>query len=357
MKRWVRWSLWMLLGTGIVAVIAWRLSANKKSAAAEIEKETAAISFSVSASYVRDTTFTNQSSFQGTVEAAGIVTLFSETDGKLLRFPVQRGQRVQQGQMLGSVDRSIKISSSRINEVNYEKARSEYNRLSELLAENNASRVEVENARVQMETYAAQLAISKKQVAQTVITAPVTGVVVEKKANEGDYVQPGGELAVIAELKTVIARIYVPELSIVNVKKGGAVSLTVDAFPGQRFFGVVKAILPVANEVKAFPVDVLVQNPSLQLMAGMSVSAVFPATRSQTALIIPRTALTGDLTRPAVFVIDANKTPRRVKIETGQDFGTAIEVKKGLAKGDVVITSGQANIEPGKILKSYTLNP
>jgi multidrug efflux pump subunit AcrA (membrane-fusion protein) len=105
--------------------------------------------------------------------------------------------------------------------------------------------------------------------------------------------------------------------------------------------GKIKTIIPLANEAKAFPVEIEIPNNKITpLMSGMNVSVHFNEDLFAKALSIPRTALLRDVKGNYVYVLDAGKKPLRKMVVPGRDIGTAVEIKAGLAKGDMVISSG-----------------
>ncbi len=371
MKKGLRIAIWVAVILIAVSLVAFTLISNKERATDDINKELVAVPFTVKASYVKEETFTDDATFRGSTEAKNILTIYSEADGKLISSAIEKGRFLNKGQVVGSIDRAIRSATNQINYIAYEKAQSDYNiakanvnRYEALLKENNATAVEAENARqqltaaeLQLKTYQQQISISQKQIGQTVIVSPASGIVIEKKANQGDYIQPGSPIGIIADLSTVIVKIFIPETFIAKLKNGTAVFVEADVYPGITFKGIIKNIIPVANETKAFPVEIEIANNKPQkLMAGMSVSANFKPTTSITALTVPRTAIVGDLAKPSVYLIDSSKKPRLTAVSIGRDFGTTIEIKSGLKKGDIAITSGQSNIEPGKELKDYKIS-
>jgi len=370
MKRIIKISMWAGALLAAIAIVAFTLIGNKDKANAEINKELVAVPFTVTAAYVTEASFSDNATFRGSVEAKNIVTIYSEADGKLVFSAIERGKVFRKGELIGSIDKAIREANNQINSIGLDKAKLDYanaktnaNRYEALVKENNASEVEVENARLQLNAASLQLStlqqqihISKKQVGQTQIFAPASGIVIEKKANASDYVQPGTPLGIIADLNTVIVKVFIPESYIPKIKAGNSVSLFADVYPNTVFSGTIKHIIPVANEAKAFPVEIeLFNNKPHKLMAGMSMNVSFTANKSITVLTIPRTSIVGDFSKPSVYRIDADKKPMITPIKIGRDFGTSVEVIEGLHKNEIVVTAGQSNIEKGKILSNYKI--
>lgn len=373
MKKGIKIALWSAGFIVLCTLITCKLLKNQETAKVEIEKELKPIPYGVIASYVKSENVNNAQTFRGSIEAKSIVQIFSEADGKIEKLYIEKGAIVVKGQELGTIDPTIRNASNQINAISITKANEDYNvakknydRYQALLKENNASIVEVENAKqqlnateIQLKTLEQQLAISKRQLQEVRFIAPINGIVIDKKVFNGDYVQPGTILGSIADLNTVIVKIYVPETFVINLKIGSSVKVNADVFPDIQFLGQIKNIIPVANEAKAYPIEIEIpnNNKSHLLFAGMSVTASFANTcNNKTFISIPRTALTTEKDKTFVFVILKNKKIEKRTITLGVNYGTQVQVLEGLQLGELVISNGQNNVEPGKVLANYTVS-
>ena len=333
----------------ISAVVWYRLSANQDAAQNEIKQELKTVGYSARAAIVREISFSDTFNYRGTVEAGKIITLTSETDGKLVFFAGEKGKEVSKGSVLAKIDKSTRLSSFQISTDTYEKSKSDYTKLKELLASGNASGMEVENAKLQMQNAASQLNISRKQVSQTLVLAPETGTIIDKKVNQGEYVSAGSPLGLMACLDKVLVNIFVMENDVALLKKGMQVVVHADAYPGTLYTGKITAIIPVASAAKTFPVEIsIVNNKKQRLLAGMTVAVILDPDKKSKALVIPRTALTGDKNQAAVYLIHHSNQPVKTPILLGKTYDTYLAVSQGLKAGDTVMTSGLLNVEPGK---------
>ncbi|MDP4208173.1 MAG: efflux RND transporter periplasmic adaptor subunit [Bacteroidota bacterium] len=350
----------LLIGVSVLLVtsgwIWYQLSKNHDAVQNEIKQELKTIGYAAQAAIVKEISFSDAYHYRGTVEAEKIVTLTSETEGKVVYSAIEKGKTVSKGSVLVKVDKSTRESGYQISKDNYEKAKSDYTKLNELLASGNASEIEVANARLQMQNAASQLNISKKQVFQTLILAPESGVIIDKKINQGEYVGPGVPLGSIACLNEVLVNVFIQENEVTQVRKGMTVTVKADAYPGIKFTGRVCAIIPVASAAKTFPVEIRIVNNKLQkLLAGMNVSVVFGEDKWSKALVIPRNALTGDKKQAAVYIVHGSRHPVLTPIVPGKKYDTYLAVSHGLKAGDTVMTSGLLNVEPGKKLQWLTI--
>lgn len=345
--------LFLLILSGMV----WhQLSKNQAAVQNEIKQELKTIEFAAQAAIVKEISFSDTYSYRGTVEAGKIITLTSETDGKVVYSAIEKGRTVSKGSTLVKVDKTTRLSAYQISQDTYEKAKSDYAKLKELLASGNASGMEVENAKLQMQNAASQVNIGKKQVSQTLVLAPETGTVIDKKINQGEYVSPGSALGLMACLNEVLVNVFVQENEVAQLKKGTTVTVRADAYPGATYTGRISAIIPVASAAKTFPIEIrIVNNKQQKLLAGMNVSVIFGEDKRSKALVIPRTALSGDKNQAAVYVVHQSRYPVLTPIVVGKEYDTYLGVSHGLKAGDTVMTSGLLNVEPGKKIQWLTI--
>jgi membrane fusion protein (multidrug efflux system) len=348
----------LLAGVFALAAVAvfYKLNKNQKTVQDEIKQELKTIGYAAKATLVKEMSFSEAYTYRGTVEAGKTITLTAETDGKVVYSAIEKGKSVAKGSILVRVDKSTRFSSYQISEDTYNKVKSDYFKLKELQESGNASGVEVENAKLQMQNAASQLNINKKQVGQTLVLAPESGTVIDKKINQGEYVSPGTTLGSIACLNEVLVNVFVQENEVALLKKGANVNVQADAYPGIRFTGKVSAIIPVASAAKTFPVEIRIANNKAQkLLAGMNTSVIFGDEKRSKALVIPRSALTGDKKQVAVYRIHQSNLTVFTHIVPGKEYDTYLEVSHGLKAGDTVMTSGLLNVEPGKKIQWLTI--
>lgn len=339
----------------IVGVMA-KLNSNQEVVKNEIKQELKTVGYAARATLVKEINFSDAYSYRGTIEAGKIITLTAETDGKVVYSAIEKGNTVTKGATLVKVDRSTRSSSYQISEDTYYKAKSDYVKLKELQESGNASGAEVDNAKLQMQNAASQLNISKKQVGQTSVLAPESGTVIDKKINAGEYVTPGTALGAIACLNEVLVNVFVQETEVAQLKRGTVITVRADAYPGITFKGKISAIIPVASAAKTFPVEIrIVNNKPQKLLAGMNASVIFRDEKRSTALVIPRSALTGDKKQAAVYLIHQSRHPVLTPIVPGKEYDIYLGVSSGLKAGDTVMTSGLLNVEPGKKIQWLTI--
>ena len=167
------------------------------------------------------------------------------------------------------------------------------------------------------------------------------GYVSQLSIREGGYVNPSKTLIELANLDTVWVVADVFERQSLLVKAGQKASMTVDYLPGQTWEGDVDYVYPTLDpETRSLRVRLRFDNPGAALKPNMySKVAIYPGAFD--ALSIPREALirTGKDERVVKALGDGKF--RSAKVESGREIDDHVEILRGLAAGDKVVTSAQ----------------
>ncbi len=172
-----------------------------------------------------------------------------------------------------------------------------------------------------------------------VLRAPMSGEIAEKMVTDGQAVQAGENLFLIADRSTLWVDLSVFEADARMLKVGMPVSVAVDALPGSRYAGRVTFIHPTVDEkTRTLTARAEIANRDGRLRPGMFATATLqPATVER--LSIPLTAVLPTGTENLVFVNrgDGQFVPREVQVGTRGD--SLVEVVNGLKAGDEVVAS------------------
>jgi membrane fusion protein YbhG len=145
----------------------------------------------------------------------------------------------------------------------------------------SAARAEVASARAALQS-------AERTAGDLTLTAPVNGIVVSRNAEPGEVVGAGQSVVTIADPTRPFVRIYVNQRALPLIRRGGAASVTLDAFPNRRFPGQVTAINPRAEftprvaltederEDLLFAVKIELTDTSGMLKAGLPVTVRIP---------------------------------------------------------------------------------
>ena len=139
----------------------------------------------------RGVVFEDAAFAQGTVRAKESATVAARVPGTIDELLVAEGATVKKGDVLFRVDHENLENAVKLAEVSDLKASLDYRRMTRLVAEGAVTRDAFERAEVQAKSAALQLAVARKNLADSEVRAPFDGVITEKKKDMGDFVAPG----------------------------------------------------------------------------------------------------------------------------------------------------------------------
>jgi membrane fusion protein, copper/silver efflux system len=172
-----------------------------------------------------------------------------------------------------------------------------------------------------------------------VLRAPMTGEIAEKLVTQGQAVQAGDNLFLIADRRVLWVDLAVYEMDARSLRIGAPVAVSVDALPGRSYEGRITFIHPTVDEkTRTLTARAEVVNRDGKLRPGMYATALIrPATAS--ALTVPTQAVLPTGTRNLVFVNrgDGRFVSRAVRVGVRTD--SLVEIVRGLEPGDEVIAS------------------
>jgi len=173
------------------------------------------------------------------------------------------------------------------------------------------------------------------------VRAPFNGRVIEQAAVVGDSVEPGASLFRLADLSTVWASVRIYEKDLAVVQPGVEAVLRTQAFPGEEFQGRLVLIGPtMEDKTRTVEGRVEAANPGERLKPGMYVDVLIATGKKFRALVIPESALQDFQSSPVVFVQTGRGTYELRLVETGERTKGHVEILRGLADGEEVVTSG-----------------
>ena len=393
-----KWKI--VLGVGVAVVLAVVLMGSLRSKDRNLPHVTTA--------KVEKVDLLSKVTANGKIQARRKVDLSALVMGQIVNLAVQEGDKVRKGQLLLQIDKAQLAAAAAGSEASlaamrndlaaaretaqqarrdFERARQNYNAkiLSEAEYQKARSALDTAQANLaateeRMRQAGAALAGSRDSLSKTTVTAPINGVVTALPVKEGEVTvigtmnNPGTQLLTISDMSEVEAVMMVDETSVPQVKVGQTANLTVDAYPGQKFKGVVTEVgsspilkndpdllsLTQGSEAINFKVKIRVENPPPTIRPGFSVTAEIVTGRNEGATAIPIQALVvRDVpkkdkkaasssgrpeTEEGVYLVKSGKLEFQ-KVETGLAGELMIEIKKGPAIGQEIVTG------PFKVLR------
>jgi RND family efflux transporter MFP subunit len=295
----------------------------------------------------------------------------SKTLGYLDAVLVDRGDKVKRGQLLALVrpsdlpDQLVAARGSLSQaQASVGLARKNFERASDLAPRGVVSQQELQQAQAALASAEAQEAAAKAQVAgyatrlgETRIESPLDGVVTVRRLDPGVLVGPtagAASSAIVSVARVDVLRVFVTvsERDVHLVKTGLAAHVEVDALPGRRIEGSVVRLAPTLDPAtRTLDAEVQIDNAAGELRPGMFGRGSILVAVHDGAPVVPATAVQISGGKRWAFVLDGDKVRRR-EVTAGVDEGTWIEIVKGVAVGEEVVTVGIDAISDGATVRA-----
>ncbi len=184
-----------------------------------------------------------------------------------------------------------------------------------------------------------QIAAANKAISDAVIYSPISGSILERNADVGEFVSTTGKVATIVRTNPLRARIDVPEQSISNVRVGQSVSLNTSAYPDRQFSGIIARIIPGLNATsRTLTVEAEINNNDGLLKPGQFVTVRILLPQNRTVVMVPVRAVRQEGTTNRIFVINNGHAEQRL-VQVGQTENDLAEVTGNLKPDEKVAVS------------------
>jgi HlyD family secretion protein len=208
---------------------------------------------------------------------------------------------------------------------------------------------DVAAARARLQDAQASFELARERASQSVVRAPMSGVVYGLAVRTGAYVNPGDLLANVGNLDRLRVRVYVDEPELGRVAEGQPVTITWQALGGKQWSGRVErkptSIQPLGTR-QVGEVICLIDNPRHELIPGTNVDATIRTAVVENALVIPKETLRHDAQGNYVLLLKDQAVERR-PVDTGVASVSEIQVTSGVAEGDSVALPSDTPLQPG----------
>ncbi|NRU74234.1 efflux RND transporter periplasmic adaptor subunit [Clostridium beijerinckii] len=214
------------------------------------------------------------------------------------------------------------------------------------LASIESAKASIESSKASLEAQKVNLQKAQNDLANTVIKAPISGVISDKTLNVGQMASQGAALAKVNDISSVYATIQVPQEKITGVKIGQAATITVDG-NDKTYDGTIEAMDSAADATtRVFNCKVKIDNGDKSLLPGIFGKVQLISEEKAQVITVPISALAGNEGDYSVFLND-NGTAKKQKITIGETNENNVEITDGIKEGDQVICTNISTLQEG----------
>ena len=300
----------------------------------------------------------------GTITPVDSVEVSPKITARITSVLVKENDEVKAGQIVATLDGTD--YEAKMNKAQYEvtNTRSKYNRISYLYSIGAKSQEEMEDAQFNYDTAQSNLVSAQSDVNNTIITAPMDGIVVGEPQTVGTMAVQGNNsptvIMRIADLSSKQILAKVDETDIGSVKVGQDATFTVDSFTGKTFHAKVSKISQTdtgntwniksssssssssstsSASVIYYYVTLDVEDPENQLLPAMTARVDITTASRSNVLSVPLSTLKTDSNGSYVVLVHPDGTQENRYVETGIYDDEYVEILSGLEEGAVISSS------------------
>jgi RND family efflux transporter MFP subunit len=298
----------------------------------------------------------------GTVSTNNNSKIASEVSGRLISI-AEIGTIVKKGELIAKIDDShlkIKLLEEQANVLQHEAdlryLESELTRTISLVEKNLSAPTTLERNTSNRDIAKGRLMVAKARLAQTEndlafseLKAPFSGIVAERIANLGEYINSGNAIIRLVELANKEAVVYAPITSyqFINKKK----SLVISSSMGESE-AAIKSFVPVANDLSHL-MEVRLDMSHIKWPFGLNIKVQVVSGKTVQSIAVPRDALVLRRDGLSVFRINENNQAEKISGEVDLASGNLVSLKNtstDLLVGDSIVIRGAERLQPGQLV-------
>lgn len=320
---------------------------------------------SVSIYVVEAKTLEEEIRASGDLEARFHTEIAAEVDGRVTELSIDEGGSVEAGAVVIEIDpqrRQLDLAAAQARlsqaRANLRKERSQTKRIRELRSQNVSSIQQLEEAETALalalsavRAEEAAVGVAQRAVEDSSVTAPFAGLVARRSVELGEFVQKGTPLYELVSLDPLEAIFSLTELDTERVRVGQRVSISVGAFRGRDFGGVVTFVSPTVDpDTRTLRIKAEVDNAEGLLRPGLFARVSLGVAKRENVLMVPAESIIQRAGGASVYrVLDGDRV-ERVQVQTASTDGAFVEVRGEIKSGDKVVRRGHGGLADGMVV-------
>ncbi|MDE3236402.1 MAG: efflux RND transporter periplasmic adaptor subunit [Bacteroidota bacterium] len=359
-------SATLLIGLGMVFLTACSSKENKEEIVANTDAPVAVTVANASGNAG------NTIDISGQVEASQTANISTRVMGYITSLKVKVGDHVNKGQVIATISNNDIVAKRAQTdamiaeaEAALKNAQKDYDRFTALYKQQSASAKELDNVTLQYNAMKAKVDAAKQMrnevnamLAYTTLTAPFSGIVIQKFADAGSMANPGMPIVSIEQSGTFQVSAEVPETEINEVKLGETVTVDIKSAT-KTFQGKIVQVNPSSQfSGGQYIIKVSIpDNAKNGLYAGMYANiSITPATKVAVTtdgaqVLVPVASIVNKDQLTGLYTVSAGNTALLRWVRLGKTYGDKVEVLSGLAANESFIVRAEGKLYNGVPVK------
>jgi membrane fusion protein (multidrug efflux system) len=284
----------------------------------------------------------------GEIISAESIEITSTTPGTIEQLFFTDGQKVTKGDPLVQMDRRVADTLLRNSEAQLELARQTFERTRDLVARELRTKADLQRDTAALASAQADRDAKKTSLDVLMITAPFDGVLTNRVASVGAFINPGQPIVKLQSVKRLQLKFKVPQYLFNDVAVGQTVRVSSNIIKSvlETRVSHIDAVLDADTRLVSLQADIADTHDRPLFTAGTFARIELVLSTHKDAVLVPDAAINRSLSGDFIFVANGGKAERRAVV-TGSAKRGLTEIITGLAAGENVITDGQFKLEDG----------
>lgn len=283
---------------------------------------------------------------QGRTVADRKVVVRAEIDGIIDEVMVDRGARVEAGDVLARLEVDDRLALLDQANAQLEAAQMEYDAAAQLSERGYRAETDVARARAALDAARAAVHLAELRLDDIEVRAPFSGIVNSRDVEVGDYVQGGDPVAMLIDLDPLRVAGQISERHLGAIQPGS--SATVHLLDGREVDGAVSYVGAVADDqTRTFTVEVDIPNPDMRVIEGLTAELHLPLREVMAHRMSPANLQLADSGELGVLSVNEENVATFLPVRIIGGGSDAVWVA-GLPDTVTVITVGQGFVKPGQ---------
>lgn len=297
----------------------------------------------INAAKVERRTIVQNRKLSGTLEGVEQSSIVSKIAERITDIKVSVNSYIKKSQLAVQLDKTGPSSNYLQTSATLDNAKKDYERMKALFMDGAIAEQQLDQAETGYEVAKANFEASSGTVN---LVSPISGIITELNNSAGDWVTPGTQIAVVANISNMIIKFSVSETEMQRIKMGDKVKIYSESGYDQQVIGKVIEISRSASaDARSFQVKAKFNNTKDSFYKpGMFVNVEVILNSKQNVLVIPTSAISTSNQKNEVFIIKGDRS-YPVEVTTGINDEIFTEILSGLNEGDTIATIGMNNLQ------------
>ena len=298
--------------------------------------------------------------FAGMATADDAVNLAFKISGQILSVDVSKGDYVKKGELLARLDpRDVELQKA-ADRSQFERAKSQYERMQRLLDHEAVSQQEYESARAQYVQAQSAYENSKDLLSETNLRAPFGGVIERTYVDTYQRVQSGQTILRLVNPMSTTVEFTMPEKSLPLLFDSTIrFSVTFDNIPNRQFVARLDTYAKTSSDASGFPVSLKIERGEAEryrISPGMTCQVMMHTQGvgvKQSTLVVPLSAIYAPASGGEyVWRVTSDGRVKLSPVTLGEVYGRdMVSITSGLAAGAEIVTAGVYKLRDGDSVK------